>query len=90
MNFLIFFSYFFISARGKTKTIVCHENEVCDDILCTSEICEYFWVIDERHSMTWRTKDHRDGRNKEFAIKYNGTLDQLQVKVTQDLDKFLI
>ena len=78
--FFIFIYFFTINAKKVTK-VVCRENELCDDIFCTADICEYFWVLEERHSMTWRTKDFRDGRNKEFAIQYNATVDDLQVKV---------
>lgn len=48
--------------------IICDKGVKCPDRVCQADICEYHWVLEERHSMAWRTVDARDGRLKEYGL----------------------
>ena len=50
-----------------------------DDFVCTSTVCEYDWVLEERHSMTWRTFDDKKGKLSDYQIKVDEVSDQFKV-----------
>lgn len=57
-------------------TLMCDFGFRCEDILCTTEICEYNWLLEERHSMSWRSGiiffSRKKAKNSnEFFIKKN-------------------
>ena len=56
-----------------------YENSVC-----TKRVCEYNWVLEERHSMTWRTFDHKKGKNNDYKVK----VDELNDNFVLDLNTF--
>ena len=64
-----------------------HENDATylsnkddkDSLVCTSKVCEYDWVLEERHSMTWRTYDDKTGKLNDYQVKVDESTDRLKV-----------
>ena len=50
-----------------------------DSIVCTSKVCEYDWVLEERHSMTWRTYDDKTGKLNDYQVEVDESTDRLKV-----------
>ena len=50
-----------------------------ENSICTKAVCEYDWVLEERHSMTWRTFDHKKGKNNDYQITVDESNDNLIV-----------
>ena len=55
-----------------------------ENSVCTKRVCEYNWVLEERHSMTWRTFDHKKGKNNDYKV----TVDELNDNFVLDLNTF--
>ena len=50
-----------------------------DSLVCTSKVCEYDWVLEERHSMTWRTYDDKTGKLNDYQVEVDESTDRLKV-----------
>ena len=68
----------YISAKNNYDSEdISNTNE--DDFICTSNVCEYDWVLEERHSMTWRTFDDKKGKLSDYQIKVDEVSDKFKV-----------
>ena len=54
-------------------------NDEKDSLVCTSKVCEYDWVLEERHSMTWRTYDDKTGKLNDYQVEVDESTDRLKV-----------
>ena len=55
------------------------KKENYENSVCTESICEFDWVLEERHSMTWRTFDDKTGKNNDYQIKVDESNDKFGV-----------
>ena len=55
------------------------KDDYKDDTICVSKICEYDWVLEERHSMTWRTYDDTTDKLNDYQLKVDESRDELNV-----------
>ena len=49
------------------------------DTICRAKVCEYDWVLEERHSMTWRTFDDKKGKLSDYQIIVDDVEDKFDV-----------
>ena len=65
------------SMYGPDDTLEYFSNE--DNSVCTAKVCEYNWVLEERHSMTWRTFDDKKGKLSDYQINVDEVEDRFDV-----------
>ena len=66
--------------RSKTGEAYALKHDSDDlNVICTSKVCEYDWVLEERHSMTWRTFDDKKGKLSDYQITVDEEEDRFDV-----------
>ena len=63
----------------KTRNIQNQMYKYSSDDVCTTKVCEYDWILEERHSMTWRTFDDKKGKLSDYQINVDEEADRFDV-----------
>ena len=67
-----------IVSIDSSHELVCDYGENCDSF-CSKDVCEYRWIINHRHAMSWRTFDYGTKKTQDYPLQWNSVTERLEI-----------